>query len=153
MSDTTENVKVSCFSARNVEEARSAYLVTVVEPSFKSVRCSGLVCAVWGSYLAESWSDEWVVVATDGIFVGLKDPDIEPSDHTSVAKAADSAEEVTGYTVEYLIGYSEVTSIWNEVYVVSPIVVADSVVAHANRLICPIDGGEPGSGRETGTLI
>lgn len=34
-----------------------------------------------------------------------------------------------------------------------PTIGADLVVATANVLICPIDGGEPGPGVETGTLM
>lgn len=71
----------------------------------------------------------------------------------SVACAALGSDEVTDYTNIHGMKYLERTAI-NEAFVVDvPSVCADVVVAHANVLMCPIDGGTPGSGVETGTLM
>lgn len=51
------------------------------------------------------------------------------------------------------MGYSERTAIENDEVVNEPTLRADVVVAHCNVSMCPIDGGEPGPGVETGTLM
>ncbi len=103
---------------------------------------------------AESTGDEAVRVHVEGsILVIEEDRYIEHSVPKSIAGATLSAKDVTDYTNSHGLYYLDVTSIEDKKLECSPMIHADLVVAHANVLMCPIDGGEPGPGRETGTLI
>lgn len=70
---------------------------------------------------AETYVDDCVPPETDGrAFVIEVDHGIEHSVSKSLAKMASSSEEVTGYTNCHNIGYLEVTTMNNEVYVWIP---------------------------------
>lgn len=69
------------------------------------------------------------------------------------AKTADLSDEVTDSTNTYLIGYIELTTLEDHLVTEMPVKCTDLVAATANVLICPIDGGAPGPGVESGTLM
>lgn len=146
------NVKIWCASARNVSDRSATYCDWSVD-SLESRVLSVVVCAM-------AHVDVEVPVVSGGYhFVDSSEyvleeyPGMEPSDHKSVARIAVLFEEVSVYTVCHLLCYSEVTAIENKQIVMQPICVADVVRAHANALMVPIDGGQPGPGVEAGTLI
>lgn len=94
-----------------------------------------------------------VTEGSDSNYVIEEDRDIEHSVSKTGTKAALDSDMVTDYTNMYLIGYIELTTVEDHVVTEEPIKCTDLVAAAANVLICPIDGGAPGPGVESGTLM
>lgn len=113
-------------------------------------------------YGASTYGDEVIRVVRvdvgsaegdDHAVVIEEDRGCEHSVSETSAKAAVNEDEVTVYTNCHGMTYLEVTAVEDMDVRECPSDVADVLVAHLNVSICPIDGGEPGSGVETGTLI